>query len=260
MDLGIAGRKAIVCGSSGGLGRACAEALAEAGCEVVINGRNQEKLDATAKAMEARTKSKIIAVVADVGTEAGRKALFAACPEPDILINNNSGPPVKDFRKLSHEDMIKGIEGNMLTAIEMTQAAIDAMVRRKFGRIVNITSGSVKMPLPGTRSVIGRARRPHGVSRRRRTFGRRSERDDQLHAARHVRHRPPHLQSAGVGEERRHHAWRKPRGNRTKTIPARRFGEPAEFGATCAFLCSVHAGYITGQNILMDGGAFPGAF
>lgn len=259
MDLGIAGRKAIVCGSSGGLGRACAEALAEAGCEVVINGRNQEKLDATAKAMAARTKSKIIAVAADVGTEAGRKALFAACPEPDILINNNSGPPVKDFRKLSHEDMIKGVEGNMLTAIEMTQAAIDAMVRRKFGRIVNITSGSVKMPLPGldlssgaraglTAFLAGVAR---SVAEANVTI------NFMLPGTFDTDRLTSNLQvwakNGGITPE-------EARANRTKTIPARRFGTPAEFGATCAFLCSTHAGYITGQNILMDGGAFPGAF
>src|SRR5215212_12034580 len=141
MDLGISGRKAIVCASSRGLGRACAEALAEAGCEVVVKGRTQETVDATVTALRDKTGAKIVGVVADVADRAGQDALLAACPEPDILINNNSGPPLRDFRTLSREQMLDGVVANMVTAIELTQKVIEPMVRRKFGRIVNITSG-----------------------------------------------------------------------------------------------------------------------
>src|SRR5713226_9548307 len=149
MDLGIAGRKAIVCASSRGLGRACAQKLAEAGCEVVINGLNRERLEAAAADMRKASGAKITAVAADVATPDGQKALLAACPEPDILVNNNAGPPFRDFRELNRQQMIDGVVGNMIVAIELVQKAIDPMMRRRFGRIVNITSGSVKMPLAG---------------------------------------------------------------------------------------------------------------
>src|SRR6202163_3632684 len=149
MNLGIAGRKAIVCASSRGLGRACAKALAEAGCEVVINGRDKAKVEATAAELAKETGAKIIPVAADVATAEGQKALFAACPEPDILINNNAGPPFKDFRELDRQKMIDGVIANMIVAVELIQKAIDPMIAKKFGRIVNITSGSVKMPLFG---------------------------------------------------------------------------------------------------------------
>src|SRR5262245_49391116 len=149
MDLGIAGRKAIVCASSRGLGRGCALALAQAGCEVVINGRDGKTLDATAAALRQATGAKVTAVQADVATAEGQAALLGACPEPDILINNNAGPPFRDFRELTRPQMIDGVIANMVVAIELTQKVIDPMVRRQFGRIVNITSGSVKMPLAG---------------------------------------------------------------------------------------------------------------
>src|ERR1700674_5408223 len=149
MDLGIAGRKAIVCASSRGLGRACAHRLAEAGCEVVINGLEKERLAATADELRKDTGAKITAVAADVATPEGQKALFAACPEPDILINNNAGPPFRDFRELTRQQILDGVIANMVTSIELTQKAIDPMVKKKFGRIVNITSGGVKMPLVG---------------------------------------------------------------------------------------------------------------
>src|SRR5262245_57168867 len=149
MDLGIAGRKAIVCASSRGLGRGCALALAQAGCEVVINGRDGKTLDATATALRQATGGKVTAVQADVATAEGQAALLGACPEPDILVNNNAGPPFRDFRELTRPQMIDGVIANMVVAIELTQKVIDPMVRRQFGRIVNITSGSVKMPLAG---------------------------------------------------------------------------------------------------------------
>src|SRR5271156_3720341 len=147
MDLGIAGRKAIVCASSRGLGRACAHRLAEAGCEVVINGLDKERLAATAAELRKATGAKITAVAADVASPNGQKALFAACPEPDILVNNNAGPPFRDFRQLTRQQMLDGVIANMVVPIEIIKKAIDPMITKKFGRIVNITSGSVKMPL-----------------------------------------------------------------------------------------------------------------
>ena len=148
MDLGIAGRKAIVCASSRGLGKACARALAEAGCEVVINGRDAKRLEATAAEIAKATGAKVTAVAADVATPEGQKALLAACPQPDILINNNAGPPLRDFRELTRAQMIDGVIANMIVAVELIQKVIDPMSQRKFGRIVNITSGSVKSPIP----------------------------------------------------------------------------------------------------------------
>src|SRR3984893_2154638 len=149
MDLGIAGRKAIVCASSRGLGRACAHRLAEAGCEVVINGLDKDRLAATAEELRKATGAKIIPVVADVASPEGQKALFAAMAEPDILVNNNAGPPFRDFRELDRQKMVDGVIGNMIVAIELSQQVIDRMSKKKFGRIVNITSGSVRMPLGG---------------------------------------------------------------------------------------------------------------
>src|SRR5471030_1394638 len=149
MDLGISGRKAIVCASSRGLGRACALKLAEAGCEVTINGLDAKRLDATAADMRKATGAKIYAVAADVATPDGQKALFTACPEPDILVNNNAGPPFRDFRELYRHKILDGVIANMVVAIELIQKAIDPMVAKKFGRIVNITSTSVKAPIAG---------------------------------------------------------------------------------------------------------------
>src|SRR5262249_20481071 len=148
MDLGIAGRKAIVCASSRGLGFACAKALAEAGCDVVINGRNEAQLGAAAAELK-KAGAKVTPETPDVASAAGQKALFAACPEPDILVNNNAGPPPRDFRELDRQNLLDGVIANMVVAIELTQKVIDPMVAKKFGRIVNITSGSVRMPLAG---------------------------------------------------------------------------------------------------------------
>src|SRR5438477_10924059 len=149
MDLGIAGKKAIVCASSRGLGYGCAMALAEAGCEVVVNGRDAKRLNEAVAEIAKATKAKIIPVAADVATAAGQKALFAACPEPDILVNNNAGPPPRDFRELTRQQILDGVTANMVIAIELVQKAIEPMTRKKFGRIVNITSGTVKLPQSG---------------------------------------------------------------------------------------------------------------
>src|SRR6266699_5964290 len=149
MDLGISGRKAIVCASSRGLGCGCAFALAQAGCEVIVNGRDSKALEATAAELRKSTGTKVSAVLADVATPAGQAALLSACPEPDILVNNNAGPPFRDFRELTRSQMIDGVIANMLVAIELMQKAIDPMMRRRFGRIVNITSAAVKLPQAG---------------------------------------------------------------------------------------------------------------
>jgi len=259
MDLGIAGRKAIVCASSRGLGRACAKALAEAGCEVVINGLDRDRLAATAAELRQATGAKIIPVAADVASPEGQKALFEACPEPDILVNNNAGPPFRDFRELDRQKMIDGVVANMIVAVELIQKAIGPMVAKKFGRIVNITSGSVKMPLAGldlssgaraalTAFLAGVARSVAGsnvtinfvlpgvfATDRLRSYVETTAKKNSI------------SEDAALAE-------------RVATVPARRVGKPDELGAACAFLCSAQAGYITGQNLLIDGGVFPGAF
>lgn len=258
MDLGIAGRKAIVCASSRGLGRACALALAQAGCEVVINGRDGKRLEAVAQELHQATGARIVPVQADVATAAGQAALLAACPAPDILVNNNAGPPFRDFRELTRAQMIDGVVANMVVAIELAQKVIDPMIAKKFGRIINITSGSVKMPLAGldlssgaraglTAFLAGIAR---SVAASNVTInfllpGTFDTERLQSNLAANARNKNISLDQA--------------KAERMASVPARRFGNPDEFGAACAFLCSAQAGYITGQNILIDGGAFPGA-
>src|SRR5205807_2696560 len=258
MDLGIAGRKAIVCASSRGLGRACAFALAEAGCDIVINGRDASRLEATAVEIRNATGATVHAVVADVATPEGQAALFAACPEPDILVNNNAGPPFRDFRELTRQQMIDGVVANMVVAIELTQKVIDPMVARKFGRIVNITSGSVKMPLAGldlssgaraglTAFMAGVAR---SVAAANVTIN--FLLPGTFDTERLASNIAANAKTKGI-------PYDQAKADRMATVPAKRFGTPDELGATCAFLCSAQAGYITGQNILIDGGAFPGA-
>ena len=259
MDFGIAGRKAIVCASSRGLGRACAEALAQAGCEVVVNGRTQETVDATVTELREKTGAKISGVVADVADRAGQDALLAACPEPDILINNNSGPPLRDFRTLTREQMLDGVVANMVVAVEMTQRVIDPMVRRKFGRIVNITSGTVKMPQAGldlssgaraglTAFLAGVARSVAASNITINFILPGAFDTDRLRATLHE------------GATKRGITYQDAAAQRIGTIPAKRFGVPHELGTLCAFLCSTHAGFITGQSLLIDGGAYPGTF
>jgi 3-oxoacyl-[acyl-carrier protein] reductase len=257
MDLGISGRKAIVCASSRGLGRACATALAQAGCEVVINGRDGKALEATAAEMR-QAGAKVATVAADVATPEGQAALLAACPEPDILVNNNAGPPFRDFRQLNRAQMIDGWIANMVVAVELTQKVIDPMIAKKFGRIVNITSGTVKMPLAGldlsSGARAGLTAFFAGVAR--------------SVAASNVTINfllPGTFDTERLRSNIANNAKNKgipfdqAQAERMATVPAKRFGTPDEFGAACAFLCSAQAGYITGQNLLIDGGAFPGA-
>ncbi len=259
MDLGIRGRKAIVCASSAGLGRGCAMALAEAGVSLVINGRDAEALEATARDIRNKTGVEVRAVAADVGTREGQAQLLEACPRPDILINNNGGPPFKDFRELDRAAMTAGVTANMIAPIELVQKVVDGMAERGFGRIVNITSMSVKLPISGldlsSGARAGLTAFLAGVARQ------------VAHRNVTINHLLP-----GSFDTRRLRAgisrWAAQSGKSEAEgaaedmakIPAKRFGTPEEFGNTCAFLCSVHAGYITGQNILMDGGFYPAAF
>jgi 3-oxoacyl-[acyl-carrier protein] reductase len=259
MNLGIAGRKAIVCASSRGLGKACARALAEAGCEVVINGRDPQKLEAAAAELSATAGVRVIPVAADVATPEGQKALLAACPAPDILVNNNAGPPPRDFRELTRQQMIDGVVANMVVAIELIQKVIGPMTERKFGRIVNITSGSVKMPLAGLDLSSGaRAGLTAFLAGVARTVADKNVTINNILPGAFDTDR---LKSVlGNAAKQKGVTVEEAAAARAATIPAKRFGQPDEFGAACAFLCSTQAGYITGQNLLIDGGVFNGAF
>ncbi|MBK5960562.1 3-oxoacyl-ACP reductase [Rhodoplanes elegans] len=259
MDLGLAGRNAIVCASSRGLGRACAQKLAEAGCTVVINGRDRDHLTTVAIEIAESTCAAVIPVVGDVATAEGQAALLEACPAPDILVNNNAGPPFRDFRELDREAILKGLVANMVAAIELTQTVIDGMRARRFGRIVNITSGSVKMPLPGLDLSSGaRAGLTAFMAGVARTVAADGVTINALLPGIFETDRLKAMIAATA--ERRGVAPDAVAAERLATVPARRLGTPEEFGAVCAFLCSTHAGYITGQSLLIDGGAFPGAF
>jgi 3-oxoacyl-[acyl-carrier protein] reductase len=259
MDLGIAGKTAIVCASSRGLGRGCAVALAEAGCNLVLNGRDQASLEATASEIGKRFPVKIAAVAGDVSHPEVQKALVAAAPEPAILVNNNGGPPRRDFREVDREAMLAGIVHNMATPIELIRAVIDGMMARGFGRIVNITSYSVLTPIAGldlsSGARAGLTAFLAGVCRQV------ADRNVTIN----------NLLPGKMDTERLRggHRTRAKQASRdidavaaddAETIPARRFGTPDEFGRVCAFLCSAHAGYIVGQNILVDGGFFAKAF
>jgi 3-oxoacyl-[acyl-carrier protein] reductase len=259
MDLGIAGRKAIVCASSRGLGRACALALAQAGCEIVINGLDSARLEVTAAELRVAAGAKVTAVRADIATAEGQAALFAACPEPDILVNNNAGPPPRDFRELTRQQMIEGLTANMLIAIELTQKTIGPMKTKKFGRIVNITSGTVKLPQAGldlssaargglTIFLAGIARQVAADNVTINNLLPGAFETDRLKAVLN-----------GLAK-RRNVSYDQIRAERIASIPAKRLGDIEGFGAACAFLCSAQAGFITGQNLTIDGGAFPGAF
>jgi 3-oxoacyl-[acyl-carrier protein] reductase len=261
MDLGISGKWALVCAASKGLGKGCATALAREGVNVVITARGGDVLEATARELRALgSGAEVRAIAGDITTEAGRAAALAACPRVDILVNNAGGPAPGDFRNWDREAWIKALDANMLTPIELMKATVDKMAERGFGRVVNITSGSVKAPIDvlglsnGARSgltgfVAGLARTnlaERGVTvngllpgwfdtDRVRTMAATTAKRD------------------GVTAESIIDA-------RKRGVPAKRLGNIDEFGAACAFLCSVHAGYITGQNLLMDGGAYPGTF
>lgn len=262
MDMGIAGKWALVCASSKGLGKGCAQALVREGVNVVITARGDAALQATAMELrQLNSAVQVVAVAGDITTPEGRDAALAACPQVDILINNAGGPPPGDFRDWDREAWLKALEANMLTPIELIKSVIDGMAERGFGRVVNITSGAVKAPIAnlglsnGARSgltgfVAGLARQPQLAGRNVTVnnllpgpFD-----TDRLRVT-----MKGQAEKAGVPMEEVVAA-------RRKANPAQRLGTAEEFGATCAFLCSVHAGFINGQNLLMDGGAYPGTF
>ena len=256
MDLNIAGKKAIVCASSKGLGKACALALAREGVEVWINGRTAETLETAA--LEVRAAGGTVhAVLADVTTTEGRDALLAACPQPDILVNNAGGPPAGDFRKWTQDDWFAALNANMISAIDLIRRCLDGMIDRRFGRIVNITSVAVKLPVKelglsnGARAgltgfIAGIAREPSRYNVTINNLLPGYIATDRLRA----------LLRGGA------EAQQVPEDEFVRTfssrIPAQRPGEPDEVGALCAFLCSRQAAYITAQNLLIDGGMYPG--
>jgi 3-oxoacyl-[acyl-carrier protein] reductase len=249
MDLGIAGKRALVCAASRGLGRACAFSLAENGVNVTIVARGHAALQSTADDIRSGTGVEVQEVLADITTQAGRAAALTACPSPDILINNAGGPPPGDFREWSREHWIAALDANMITPIELIKATVDGMISRRFGRIVNITSSAVKAPIDvlglsnGARS--GLTGFVAGLSRK--TVRYNVTINNLL---------PGPFDTDRLRAMVPSHEWEQRRSNH----PAGRFGQPEEFGEACAFLCSAQAGYITGQNLLLDGGAYPGVF
>ena len=260
MDLGIKGKWALVCAASKGLGKGCAAALVREGVNVVITARGAEALEATAAELRALGGGEVRAVAGDITTAEGRAAALAACPQVDILVNNAGGPPPGDFREWGRDAWIKALDANMLTPIELMKATVDAMAERGYGRVVNITSGAVKAPIDvlglsnGARSgltgfVAGLAR--SNIAARGVTI------NGLLPGAFDTDRLRGTMQGAAAKTGQPLEAVM---AKRAASIPAQRFGTAGEFGAVCAFICSVHAAYLTGQNILLDGGAYPGTF
>ena len=261
MDLGINGKWALVCAASKGLGKGCARALVQEGVNVVITARGDEALQATAAELRALAPGvTVIAVAGDITTPAGRAAALAACPQVDILINNAGGPPPGDFRDWDRDAWIKALDANMLTPIALIKATVDAMAERGFGRVINITSAAVKAPIDvlglsnGARSgltgfVAGLARQPRLASKNVTINGLLPGPfdTDRLRGTAAGAAAKTGKSVEALLDERR------------LLNPTRRFGSADEFGAMCAFLCSAHAGYITGQNLVLDGGAYPGS-
>lgn len=259
MDLGIRGRKAIVCASSRGLGKGCAMALAQNGVDVTINGVDPERLKATAREISEATGVRVTAVAADITSPEGQRKLLDACPEPDILVNNNGGPPRSELKNLDREKLMNGLVMNMITPIELLREVLPGMGSRQFGRVVNITSINVKMPVPfldlsagaragltGFCAGVARTVAQHNVTINNLLPGF-YDTDRQRNgflATSKLTGRPVEEIAA----------------ERLKSVPAKRFGDPKEFGMVCAFLCSEHAGYVTGQNVLVDGGRFEASF
>lgn len=254
MDLGIRGKRALVCASSKGLGLGCATALAEAGVDLVMNARGEGALEAAAEAIRQRHQVRVETVAADITTDAGRARVLAVAEGAEILVTNAGGPPPGMWSDWGRDDFIRAIDANMLTPVALMQALLPAMMARGWGRVVNITSQSVKAPIPQlglsnaaraglTGFVAGTARQvaPHGVT------------INNLLPGIHDTDRATALDGGVVKAEGI--TMEEARARRAATIPARRYGTAEEFGAMCAFLCSVHAGFIVGQNILLDGGA-----
>lgn len=259
MDLGIHGRTALVCGASKGLGRACAEALAAEGVDLVITGRDAVALDVAARQIAAAHGVSVTAAAGDITTEAGQAAALAACPAPDILVNNAAGPPLGDWRNFTREQWLAAADANMVGAIMLTRAVIDGMAERRFGRIVNITSAMVKAPIaPLALSVAARLGLTGFVKAIAPSYAKSNVTINNLlpemfETDRLVSNLSRIAASGGRTPQEERQA-------RLAGVPAGRFGQPAEFGKVCAFYCSAHVGYMTGQNVLLDGGQYPGTF
>ncbi len=257
MDLGLTGRKAIVCASSQGLGLACAESLAGEGVIVYLNGRKLEKLQAVAFELRERTGAQVHVVCADIATESGRQALLAACPEPDILVNNNAGPPPGAMEEWTPEVWARALENNMLSPIFLIQAVVRGMQRRGFGRIVNITSAMVKSPRPhmglSTTARTGLTAFSKALSLE---VARNNVTINQLLPERIDSPRQVAMTERLMAQESL--TWEAARVRITDNVAARRFGTLKEFGDACAYLCSAQASFISGQNLQLDGGSSPG--
>jgi 3-oxoacyl-[acyl-carrier protein] reductase len=255
LDLKIKGRKAIVCAASKGLGRACAMSLGRAGVDLVITARTKETLEATAEDIRKETGAKVTAIAGDIGTEKGREAALTACPNPDILVNNCGGPPHGDFREWGLEDWQKAVNNNMLTPIMLIKAVVDGMCERKFGRIVNITSASVKSPI----AILGMSNGARagltgfcaGLARQVAKY------NVTINGILPGPFLTDRLRSGMEYEARQQNvSFEDILAKRGGSTPAGRVGDPAEFGDACAFLCAASSGFIVGQNLLLDGGAF----
>lgn len=257
MDLGLARRTAVVCASSQGLGRACATELARAGCTVVVNGRDAAKLERTAEQIRQETGATVIPVAVDLDTADGPQRLVSAVPTVDILVNNNGGPPPRDFRQVDEDALAAGVRANMTTPIRLVQLVIDGMVERRFGRIVNITSASVKQPLPGLDLSSGaRAGLTGFLAGVARTVAHANVTINFLLPG---SFNTPRMRTIQEGAAKQRGTTVEAIAEHVRaSIPAGRIGEPTEFGTACAFLCAAGSGFITGQSLLMDGGAYPG--
>jgi len=257
MDLGIKGKKAIVCASSKGLGKACASSLVQEGVDVIINSRNEIDLKEIQTELSLLKAGKVDYVVADLNSEQGRDNLISSCPEADILINNNGGPPPGNFLEMGKDQWLEALESNLLSAIMLIKSLLPGMQERKFGRIINITSAMVKSPHPlmglSTSARAGLTAFSKGISKQvaadnvtiNNLLPERFDTDRQIFMTKML------MDTKKIN-------WDEARAEITSTIAAKRFGDPEEFGATCAFLCSQHAGFISGQNIQLDGGSYEG--
>lgn len=259
MNLGISGRTALVCAASKGLGRACAEALAAEGVNLVLTARGAELLEEIAADIRQKFSVTVIAVAGDITSESGREAALSACPSPDILVNNAGGPPVGDWRNFERDQWLAAVDGNMVAAIMLMRAVIDGMAERKFGRIINITSAMVKQPHAALSLSVAARIGLTGFTK--------------AIAAQYVGANVTvnSLLPEQFETERLRSNIQKLTANSGRTLdeevaasaassPAKRLGRVDEFGAVCAFYCSAHAGYLTGQNVMLDGGRYPAVF
>ena len=256
MNLGIEGRTAIICGSSQGLGLACAEALSAEGVDVILNGRDAAKLDKAAAGLRTHARGKVTAVAADIATNEGRERLIAAAPRCDILINNNGGPKPGNFADVDHDTWMKVIEANMIAPMMLTRSVLPGMKERRFGRIINITSAMVTTPRPhmapsaGARAGLTGAMKALALEVARFNITINNMLPERFDTDRQH-------QMAKAAMARDSISYEEARARQIKSIAAQRLGDPKEFGATCAFLCSAFAGFMSGQNIHLDGGSYP---